>query len=73
MKAISASARGAISAFGVDIDIAFDKHPVGQEAEIGLVHAQHVLHRLAGDADLLADHLLAIGFTRRDRKSRLIA
>ena len=45
---------------GIDIDVAYDMHPVGQEAEVGLVHAQHVLNRLAGDADFLADHPLAV-------------
>ena len=35
-------------------------HPVGQEAEIGLMHAQHILHRLGGDADFLADDTFAI-------------
>src|SRR3990167_7099937 len=40
---------------------AVEHHGIGQEAEVRLIHAQHVLHRLAGDADLLADDLLAGG------------
>jgi hypothetical protein len=32
-----------------------EDHARGQLAEVGLVHAQHVHHHLAGDADLLAD------------------
>ena len=36
-------------------------HRVGQEAEVRLVHVQHRLHRFRGDADLLADHPLAVG------------
>jgi hypothetical protein len=39
-------------AFGVN-------HARQQDAEIGLIHAQEILHRLAGGADLLADHFLA--------------
>ncbi len=38
---------------------AVEHHGVGQVTEVRLVHAQHVLHRLAGHADLLADDLLA--------------
>ncbi|MNY37548.1 hypothetical protein D3C86_1721180 [compost metagenome] len=35
-------------------------HAVGEEAEVRLVDVEHVLHGLAGDADLLADHPLAL-------------
>jgi hypothetical protein len=36
-----------------DVDVFANSHPVHQEAEVGLVHAEHVLHSLGGDADLL--------------------
>src|SRR5690606_29736581 len=35
-------------------------HGVGQITEVRLVHIDHVLHCLAGDSDLLADHPLTI-------------
>jgi hypothetical protein len=35
-----------------------DPHAVGQESKVRLVHAEHVLHRGAGHADLLADDAL---------------
>ena len=61
-KAISASARGAIRLPATGIAAPFGEvHAIGQEAEVRLAHVQHVLHRLGGHADLLADHLLAVG------------
>jgi hypothetical protein len=35
-----------------------DLHAIGEEAEVRLMHAEHVLHGAAGDADLLTDHAL---------------
>ena len=43
-----------------DIAAVVHLHAVGEEAEVRLVDVEHVLHGLAGDADLLADHLLAL-------------
>ncbi|MNE60556.1 hypothetical protein D3C80_1557070 [compost metagenome] len=37
-----------------------DDHAVGELAEVRLVDLEHVHHRLAGDADLLADDALAL-------------
>jgi hypothetical protein len=60
-KAISPSARGWIIACDGETQTRRVFHRVGQEAKVRLEHAEHVLHRLAGDADLLADHPLAVG------------
>ncbi|MNN35723.1 hypothetical protein D3C81_1495820 [compost metagenome] len=43
-----------------DVGAVGDLHAVGEEAEVRLVDVEHVLHGLAGDADLLADHPLAL-------------
>ena len=50
---------------GIHINHAVDMHPVGQETKVRLVNAQHVLHRLAGDADLLADDGFALNTSSR--------
>ena len=39
-------------------------HVVEQDAEVGLVDAQLLLHRARGQADLLADHAPALGDAR---------
>ena len=59
MKAISPSARGC-TAVRAQADVAGvgNLHAIGQEAEVGLMHVQHLLHGLAGDADLLANYAL---------------
>jgi hypothetical protein len=45
---------------GVDINIALHVHAIRQKAEIRLMHVQHVLHRLAGHADFLANHAFTL-------------
>ena len=47
-----------------------DPHAVGQESEVRLVHAEHVLHRGAGHADLLADDPLAGALAPRQDAER---
>ncbi len=71
MSAISASARGwIIVSLIATVPAIGHVHAVGEEAEVRLVHAQHVLHRSAGDADLLADHPLARALAPREDAER---
>src|SRR3546814_6417853 len=39
----------------------FHAHAIGQKTEVRLMHAEHVLHGLGCDADLLADQRFAAG------------
>ena len=47
-----------------------DQHAVGQEAEVRLMHAEHVLHGAAGDPDFLADDAFAGALTAREDAER---
>ena len=52
---------------GVDINIACHMHAIRQKSEIRLMHAQHVLHRLAGHADFLANDAFTLGSAPRQK------
>ncbi|MCY1298863.1 hypothetical protein D9M70_483670 [compost metagenome] len=43
-----------------DTGVVVELHAVREEAEVRLVDAEHFLHGLAGDADLLADNLFTV-------------
>lgn len=46
-----------------DVAAVLDLHGVGEETEVRLMDIEHFLYGAAGDADFLADHVLAEGFT----------
>ncbi len=54
----------------LDVDLIAHPHTIGQETEVRLVYAQHVLHRLGRDPDLLADHPLAVRLAQGERRQR---
>ena len=45
-----------------DISGVLTYHGVGEEPEVGLEYAEHLLHRLAGNTDFLADDFFAVQF-----------